>query len=382
MIRYGEIHLKGLNRPYFESLLKKRIVSALKEFECRVERGDGRYFVYGVSETEAAINKLKKVFGVHSISPVLATEKTMENIYATCVQSMAETLAFDHIKTFKVESKRSDKRFPLKSPELSREVGGHILQHFPELSVNVVEPDCKLFVEVRDKVYIYTRSVPGQGGMPTGCAGKVTLLLSGGIDSPVAGYMCAKRGVELSCVHFHSFPFTGEQSKQKVLDLAKLLSEYVGSFSLHVVHFTDIQQEIYKKCPHEELTIIMRRYMMDIASRIAKKTGGQALVTGESIGQVASQTLESLGCTDAAVDMPVFRPLIGMDKVEIIDIARRIGTFETSILPFEDCCTIFVAKHPKTKPNLEAIVESEKVLDKEALIADALEKTEVIRIKP
>lgn len=380
MVRYGEIHLKGLNRPYFESLLKKQMIRALNKYDCKIVKGDGRYFIYGINDIENAMQKLTKIFGIHSVSPVVCVEKDIELIFLTAKETLTEAMSFQNIKTFKVESKRGDKRFELNSMEISREAGAYLLNNLPELKVDVKNPDIRVHIEIRDKAYIYTRLIKGQGGMPTGSAGKAALLLSGGIDSPVAGYMCAKRGVDICAVYFHAFPFTGEAAKQKVVELSKILSGYVGKFNLHVVHFTQIQEEIYKKCPHEQLTIIMRRYMMDIAQRIAKKEGALALITGESIGQVASQTLNSLACTDDVADMPVFRPLIGMDKIEIIEIARKIGTYETSILPYEDCCTIFVAKHPTTRPDIEQIKNSEEVLNKEELILSALEKTEIIQI--
>ena len=285
-------------------------------------------------------------------------------------------------KTFKVEAKRADKRFPYKSPEICMEVGGAILDENPHLTVDVHNPDILVMVEVRDfAAYIYTSKIPGVGGMPVGTNGRATLLLSGGIDSPVAGYMVAKRGVELDAVHFYSYPYTSERAKQKVLDLAQLLAGYCGRINVHIVPFTEIQLAINEKCPKEQMTIIMRRIMMYIANAVAKKNGSLALVTGESIGQVASQTIQALSVTDDASELPVFRPVIGMDKDEIITIARKIGTFETSILPYEDCCTVFTPKHPNTKPVLEKIKKSEGLLDLQPMLSRAIEGVETVVVR-
>lgn len=385
LIRYGEIHLKGQNRPHFESLQLKAIKRALKGFpEAVTHKGYGRFFVTGLQEEEmpAAISALTKVFGLHSVSPAVEMEKDIDSMTQTLIDMVKDYMAQKGLRqaTFKVHAKRADKRFPLSSMQLCAELGGRILNAVEGLSVDVHEPDFKVYVEVRDQCYGYVDIIPGAGGMPQHSNGRAMLLLSGGIDSPVAGYMIAKRGVEINAVHYHSFPYTSEAAKQKVIDLAKLMSEYAGKIHLNVVSFTDIQMQIYEKCPHEMLVIIMRRFMMRIAQKLAEKHGAQAIVTGESIGQVASQTMESIYVTNSVTTMPVFRPLIGMDKLDIIDIATKIGTYETSILPYEDCCTVFVPKHPVTRPKLEKIIEEESVLDIDALVDAAVNNAELIRI--
>ena len=386
LVRYGEIFLKGLNRPYFEKLLLQSIQTKLRSFQgVSVERGDGRYYVRGFAEEEAGavMEALTKVFGVHSISPAVETEKEIDAVFSAAESEVRQYLAKYGLNaaTFKVETKRSDKRFPMGSYEISREAGAYLLEHVPGLTVDVHQPQFQVHIEIREKAYVYVDVIPGQGGMPLGSNGKAMLLLSGGIDSPVAGYMIAKRGVTLDAVHYHSFPYTSERAKEKVLELAKLMTEYTGPIRLNIVSFTEIQMEIYEKCPEEQLTILMRRFMMKIAERLAKKAKAKALVTGESIGQVASQTIESLHVTNSAVEMPVFRPLIGMDKIEIMERAKQIHTYDTSILPYEDCCTVFVPKHPVTKPDLEKIVASEQLLDGEALIQRALDTVETVLIK-
>lgn len=386
LVRYGEIHLKGQNRPRFEKMLKDSMSAAVRRFGGSVKKGDGRFYVRHIEQSQipAAMDALCKVFGVHSVSPAYEMEKDLPAICqkaAELAQAEMERLALSSA-SFKVKGKRSDKRYPLSSMEIAAEVGGYILEHVPGLSVDVKNPQLTVYVEMREQAYVYTSILPGKGGMPLGSSGKAMLLLSGGIDSPVAGYMVASRGVYLEAVHYHSFPYTSERAKEKVLTLAKLLAQYTGPIRLHIVHFTEIQMAIYEKCPEEQLTILMRRYMMKIAERVALENQCQAIVTGESIGQVASQTIASLHVTNSAVDLPVFRPLIGMDKDEIIERARTIGTFETSILPYEDCCTVFVPKHPVTRPNLRKIELSEKLLEEEALIADALSKTETILVEP
>ena len=382
LIRYGEIHLKGQNRPYFERLLMGEIRNAVKKFPgATVERGDGRYYVENFDEAdgEDIIAALSKVFGIHSLTPAYEVEKDIDAIAAEAIRQMDEYILENGKKSYKVDTKRSDKRFPMKSNEISAEIGGRILEHDPSLTVDIHKPEMRVFVEIRDKAaYVYTKVIPGQGGMPIGSNGKAMLLISGGIDSPVAGHMVAKRGVRLSAVHYYSFPYTSERARDKVIELTKQVAAYAGEIKLHLVHFTDIQMAIYEKCPHQHLTLIMRRFMMRIADRLARESGMQAVVTGESIGQVASQTIESLAVTDSVVELPVFRPLIGMDKIEIIERAQQIGTYETSILPYEDCCTVFVPKHPTTRPNMESIIKSESVLDVDALIEDALSKSEVI----
>lgn len=386
LVRYGEIFLKGLNRPYFEKLLLQSIQTKLRSFQgVSVERGDGRYYVRGFAEEEAGVvmEALTKVFGVHSISPAVETEKEIDAVFSAAESEVRQYLAKYRLNaaTFKVETKRSDKRFPMGSYEISREAGAYLLEHVPGLTVDVHQPQFQVHIEIREKAYVYVDVIPGQGGMPLGSNGKAMLLLSGGIDSPVAGYMIAKRGVTLDAVHYHSFPYTSERAKEKVLELAKLMTEYTGPIRLNIVSFTEIQMEIYEKCPEEQLTILMRRFMMKIAERLAKKAKAKALVTGESIGQVASQTIESLHVTNSAVEMLVFRPLIGMDKIEIMERAKQIHTYDTSILPYEDCCTVFVPKHPVTKPDLEKIVASEQLLDGEALIQRALDTVETVLIK-
>ena len=385
LVRYGEIHLKGQNRPHFESLQLRAIKRALKQFPDAVtQKGYGRFYVTGLSEAEmpAAIRAVTKVFGLHSVSPAVEMEKDMDSITETMIRLVRDYMAQKGIRqaTFKVQAKRADKRFPLSSMQLAAELGGRILNAVPGLTVDVHDPDFNVYIEVREQCYGYVDIIPGAGGMPQHSNGRAMLLLSGGIDSPVAGYMIAKRGVEINAVHYHSFPYTSEAAKQKVIDLAKIVSEYAGKIHLNVVSFTDIQMQIYEKCPHETLVIIMRRFMMRIAQKLAEKHGAQAIVTGESIGQVASQTMESIFVTNSVTTMPVFRPLIGMDKIDIIDIANKIGTYETSILPYEDCCTVFVPKHPLTRPRLDKIAEAESVLDIDALVDAAVEGAELISI--
>lgn len=385
LIRYGEIHLKGLNRPHFEMLQKRAIARAVRGFpDAAVTRGQGRFYVTGVKDEEMprVIEAVRKVFGLHSVSPAVEIEKNPEAIERELAELTREYLQKNGIAqaTFKVEASRADKRFPLSSMQLAARVGGYLLEHVPGLTVDVHNPDFRVYVEVREQCYGYLDVIPCVGGMPQKSNGRAMLLLSGGIDSPVAGYMIAKRGVELNAVHYHSFPYTSEAAKQKVIDLAKIVSGYAGKIWLHVVSFTEIQMQIYEKCPHEMLVLIMRRFMMRIAERLAEKFECKAIVTGESIGQVASQTIDSMYVTNEAVHMPVFRPLIGMDKLEIIDIAERIGTYETSILPYEDCCTVFVPKHPLTRPKLDQIEEAERVLDVEDLVGRAVEQAERIVI--
>ncbi|MBC5649289.1 tRNA uracil 4-sulfurtransferase ThiI [Christensenella tenuis] len=385
LVRYGEIHLKGQNRPHFESLQLKAIKRALKIFPNAVtQKGYGRFYVTGIAEEEMprAIEAVTKVFGLHSVSPAVEMEKDIDSISAAMIRLVRDYMGKQGLKeaTFKVQAKRADKRFPLSSMQLAAELGERILEAVPGLSVDVHAPDFNVYVEVREQCYGYVDIIPCAGGMPQHSNGRAMLLLSGGIDSPVAGYMIAKRGVEINAVHYHSFPYTSEAAKQKVIDLAKIVSEYAGKIHLNVVSFTDIQMQIYEKCPHEMLVIIMRRFMMRIAQKLAEKCGAQAIVTGESIGQVASQTMESIYVTNSVTSMPVFRPLIGMDKIDIIGIAEKIGTYETSILPYEDCCTVFVPKHPLTRPRLERIVEAESVLDIDALVDAAVEGAERISI--
>ncbi|MBR4623436.1 MAG: tRNA 4-thiouridine(8) synthase ThiI [Clostridia bacterium] len=382
LIRYGEIHLKGKNRPYFEKSLLRAIKASASRFGGEVSTEQGRYYVKGIPETSysAALESLSKIFGIHSISPAYETDKDLESIYGLAgdvFEKKLEEMNRNEV-SFKVISKRSDKKFSMNSMELSVEVGGVILDRFPSVHVDVHEPEVNLYVEIRDHAIVYTDIIPGSGGMPYGTSGKAMLLLSGGIDSPVAGYMMAKRGVALEAIHYHSFPYTSDRAKEKVIRLGELLAEYVGPIKIHMIHFTDIQMAIYDKCPEEQLTVLMRVFMMKIAERVAKENKCKALITGESLGQVASQTLDALNVTNSVVDLPVFRPLIGFDKLEIIDIAEKINTFETSILPYEDCCTVFVPKHPVTHPRLDKILKSLNLLDVDALIEDALSKSDYV----
>ncbi len=376
LVRYGEIFLKGLNRPYFIRALVRKIRYAVRGMGADVHVHDGRIFVRGFSDLEACIDRVTRVFGVHSVSP--AVEMPKEDFDAICDQAIA--MARELTGTFKVNARRSDKRYPLNSPAINEEVGYRILNANPNLKVDVHNPEHLLNIEIRDMAYLYVKVIPAVGGMPVGTNGNATLLLSGGIDSPVAGWMIAKRGVQINAVHFHSYPYTSDRAKEKVLDLARKLSFSCCGIKVHVVPFTEIQMAIHEKCPEEYTTLIMRRYMMRIAERIARETESEALITGESIGQVASQTMTALGTTDAVTGMPVFRPLIGFDKSEIIELARKIGTLEISELPFEDCCTVFTPRHPATHPKMEKILEGERHLDEEALIQRALDGTEMIRV--
>lgn len=382
LLKYGEIALKGLNRPMFERQLLANVRSVLGDIgKFHVRKSQSTIYVEPVEEgldMEEAVSALTKVFGIVNICPASACEKDMDSIAETTIACLAEIETEG--RTFKVEAKREDKQFPLNSPQICREMGGRILKNVKGLSVDVHHPDILVQVEIRNKAYVFTQKVSGAGGMPVGSSGRAALLLSGGIDSPVAGWMIAKRGVVLDGVHFHSHPYTSDRAKEKVIDLARLMSAYTGKINLHIVPFTDIQLKIIECCPKNYLTIIMRRIMMRIAEKIAIQTGAQALITGESIGQVASQTMESLAVTNAAVSMPVFRPCIGMDKEEIVQISKKIDTYETSILPYEDCCTIFVPKHPKTKPSLSEIEEAEKALGNiEEMMNKAIADMEIIQ---
>lgn len=384
LIKYAEIGVKGKNRYLFEEALVKQIKNALKRCEGRFEvtRTPGRVYVEALSEFDfdETVDNLKTVFGISGICPVVHVEdEGFEKLGRDIVKYMDDVYPEKNF-TFKVQTRRSRKNYPMNSMELNAELGGVILDAFPQLAVDVHKPDVLLNVEIREKIYIYSETIPGPGGMPVGSNGKAMLLLSGGIDSPVAGYMIAKRGVKIDAVYFHAPPYTSDRAKQKVVDLAKLVSRYAGPIYLHVINFTDIQLYIYEKCPHDELTIIMRRYMMKIAEEIAKNTECLGLITGESIGQVASQTVQSLAVTNEVCTLPVFRPLIGFDKMEIVDVSEKIGTYETSILPYEDCCTIFVARHPVTKPNLNIIKRHEQNLNEkiDELVRTALKTDEVI----
>lgn len=376
LVRYGEIFLKGLNRPYFMHALVRKVQHAVKGVGGHVWLHDGRILVSNFSDMDECIARVTKVFGVHSVCPAIEMEK--DDFEAIAAQAVAMTA--DLRGTFKVNSRRSDKKYPMDSPTLNVELGHRVLTANPALTVDVHKPENVLNVEIRDKAYLYVKVVPAVGGMPVGTNGKATLLLSGGIDSPVAGWMIAKRGVQISAVHFHSYPYTSDRAKEKVLDLARILSESCCGIKVYVVPFTRIQMEIHEKCPEDYTTLIMRRFMMRIAERCAKQEGARALITGESIGQVASQTMEALGTTDSVVEMPVFRPVIGFDKTEIIAVAEKIGTFETSSLPYEDCCTVFTPKHPATHPRMETILAGESNLDVEALIEDAMAGIEIVEV--
>jgi thiamine biosynthesis protein ThiI len=349
-----------------------------------VSKEQGRVFVEcpEVYDYEETMGVLQKVFGISSICPVVVLDSSDWDDLTRGVGDYIEASYPDRHITFKVEAKRADKNYPRTSPEICADMGAYLLKRFPEMKVDVHEPDVRFTVEVRTKSYVYSINLPGLGGMPVGTNGKAMLLLSGGIDSPVAGYMIAKRGVSMAATYFHAPPYTSERAKQKVVDLAEKIAKYTGEIKLYVVNFTDIQLYIYDQCPHEELTIIMRRYMMKIAEKLAEKEGCLGLVTGESIGQVASQTMHSLAATNEVCTMPVYRPLIAFDKQDIVEIAEKIDTFETSIQPFEDCCTIFVAKHPVTKPNIKTIQHSERNLEEkiDAMLETAINTAECIHV--
>ncbi|MCI8489034.1 MAG: tRNA 4-thiouridine(8) synthase ThiI [Lachnospiraceae bacterium] len=386
LIKYGEIAIKGKNRYLFEEALVNQIQYALKDVdgEFAVRRLQGRIYVDALSEYayEEVMEALAHVFGIVGICPVVLVEDEGFDKLAADVISYIEKVYPDKHLTFKVHARRARKNYPMDSMQLNAMLGERILEAFPEMKVDVHHPDVLLCVEIRENINIYSTEEPGPGGMPVGTNGKAMLLLSGGIDSPVAGYMIAKRGVAIDAVYFHAPPYTSERAKQKVVELAEIIAKYTGPIRLHVVNFTDIQLAIYEKCPHAELTIIMRRYMMKIAEHFAEQNQCLGLVTGESIGQVASQTMQSLAATNAVCTLPVYRPLIGFDKKEIVDISEKIGAYETSILPFEDCCTIFVAKHPVTKPSIKVIEKSEKRLGDiiDSLVKTAIETTEVISV--
>ena len=377
LVKYAsEIFLKGLNRNKFEQKLMENIKKVLKDVPYEFIRDDGRTFIYS-EDIELLVEKVRKVFGVKEICIVDECEVQLEAICNAAILCANELNG----GTFKVESNRANKEFPMNSMELSRYVGSQILQSNSNLSVDVREPENKIYIEVRKKAaYVYSKKVKAVGGMPYGTNGGTVLMLSGGIDSPVAGYLMARRGVKVSAVYYHSHPYTSERAKEKVIELARILKNYTGEMKLFVVPFTEIQMEIMKKCREDELTIIMRRFMMRVACKIAENEKFESVTTGESIGQVASQTMESLVVTDNVSDRPAFRPLISMDKEDIIDISREIGTYDTSILPYEDCCTIFVPKHPKTRPVLKHIEASEEALDIETLVNKAIDGLEVISL--
>lgn len=386
IVRCGEVALKGMNKPYFERVLAERISKRLKLAgygSAKVMRHEGLIYVR-YSENwpiDKVAGEISKVFGVASISPAVEAKSDLDHIGEVAVSFMNRLIAERGIKTFKVEAKRADKNFPVESPEIARIVGAKVLVGCKVLSVDVHNPDVKLFVDLRhDGTFVYADKISGFGGLPLGTNGKGLVLLSGGIDSPVAAWMMAKRGMMLEAVHFHSYPYTSPRAQEKVEELARIVASYSGNFKMHVVNLLPIQEEIVKNCPEAETTIHVRRFMMRIGERIAKECCAMMLITGENLGQVASQTAEALVVTDASVSLPVMRPLIAMDKVDIMEKAKEIGTYETSIEPYEDCCTVFLPKHPTTKPKLDKILKSEEVLDVEALINKAMESREMIDI--
>ncbi len=384
IVRFGETALKGKNKSYFEKKLVDRVKKILRKFSgVDVYREEGLVFVSASSENsqEELVGEISKVFGISSISPAVETNPNMEDIYETAVNFMMNLIEKESVRTFKVEAKRADKNFPVKSPEIARLVGGEVLKGCKVLKVDVRNPQVCLHVDVRrDKAYIYRKKIQGYGGLPLGTNGKGMLLLSGGIDSPVAGWMMAKRGMSIEAIHFHSYPYTSRRAQEKVEELARQISIYCGDFKLHIVNLLPVQEEIIKTCPEEETTILVRRFMMKIAEKVGEQTGAKTLITGESLGQVASQTTESIVCTDQSVAMPVLRPLIAMDKVDIMDVAKKIGTYETSILPYEDCCTVFLPKHPVTRPKLESILHSEEKLNVDKLVAEAMKNVQIKNI--
>lgn len=387
IVRCGEVALKGMNKPYFERILAERIKKrlAMSGFgSSQVKRHEGLIFVRFPKdwEYEDVAKEISKVFGVASISPAVEAESNLDAIGEEAVKLMLELIEKRGITTFKAEAKRADKSFPITSPEIAKIMGAKVLKGCKVLKVDVHHPDVLLHVDLRhDKSYIYTDKLPGFGGLPLGTNGKGMVLLSGGIDSPVAAWMMAKRGMIIEAVHFHSYPYTSQRAQEKVEELASIVASYTGDFKLHVINILPIQEEIVKNCPEAETTIHVRRFMMRIAERIAEKTRSMMLITGENLGQVASQTAEALVVTDSVVKMPVMRPLIAMDKVDIMEKAQEIGTFETSIEPYEDCCTVFLPKHPTTKPKLDRIIESESKLDVEALVEAAVASEKIIEIK-
>ena len=373
LVRYGEVFLKGANRPHFLKLLTDNVKRAVKPIGGRVWLSDSRIYVSDVEDMDECVRRVRKVFGLYSVSPAIECEKDLDVIAEQCIEMMKGKRG-----SFKVYGKRSDKKFPMNSLEFAAELGGRILESNPYLTVDIHNPQHKLRVEIRDNCYICCEEIMAVGGLPMGSSGRAALLLSGGIDSPVAGYCMMKRGVRCCAIHFQSPPYTGELARDKVMQLAREMAEYSGGMRVYLVPFTKCQLEIHEKCPEGLGTLITRRFMMRIAQEIAKQNECNALITGESLGQVASQTMESIVCTDAVCEMPVFRPLIGMDKTEIMDIAKRIGTYETSILPYEDCCTVFTPRHPVTKPKLDTMPKAESRLDVEALVQEAVEGTELV----
>ena len=386
IVRCGEVALKGMNKPYFEKTLVERIKKNLSAYDgVDVKRHEGLIFVRSPKKfaQEDLIRQISRVFGVASISPAVEAPSVLDAIGEEAVKFMLEQIEQRGIKTFKVEAKRADKQFPVKSPDIARIIGAKVLIGCKVLKVDVHDPDCRLFVDLRkDRTYLYDQKISGFGGLPLGTNGKGMVLLSGGIDSPVAAWMMAKRGMVLEAVHFHSYPYTSQRAQQKVEELAGIVASYTGRIKMHVINLLPIQEQIVMNCPEEETTILVRRFMMRIAEKMAEKYGCMMLITGENLGQVASQTAEALVVTDACVKMPVMRPLIAMDKVDIMDKAQEIGTYEKSIEPYEDCCTVFLPKHPTTKPQLKRIEHSESHLDVEALVEAAVASEEVVTIEP
>ena len=380
LAKYGEMALKGLNRGTFEDILMKNLRRRLKKFGAfKLNRAQSTIYMEPLSDTidlDEVLEQLQCVFGIAALCRACVCEKTMEDISAKAVSYLEEVL--QGANTFKVEAKRADKAFPLKSPEICAELGGILLDAYPHLSVDVHHPDVTVMVEIRDThAFVHGANLKGAGGLPVGSSGKALLLLSGGIDSPVAGYRMARRGVHISAIHYVSPPYTSDRAQEKVEQLCQELTPYCGNIAFFCVPFTEIQEAIKKYCPEEYFTVIMRRLMMEIAQKIAAKDNCLALITGESVGQVASQTMQAIACTDAVSKIPVFRPLIGSDKTEIVETARAIGTFETSTLPYEDCCTVFTPKHPRTRPTLNVVEAAEQKLDVEQLLKNCLEKTEI-----
>ena len=383
LIKLGEMVLKGLNRNTFETALIKNIrrrLNGLGEFDIRTAQSTVYVTPKEGADLDTAVEKISKIFGIATLSRACVVKKDMPEI----LKAAEGYLKIDLLsaKSFKVESKRSDKRFPLKSPQISAQLGEYLLDKFPNLHVDVHNPEIIVRVEIRDfAAYVHGQPIRGAGGIPVGTGGKAAILISGGIDSPVAAWTMAKRGLELTAVHFASPPYTSERAEQKVVSLLQRVSKYAGHINMFTVPFAKIQEEILKKCPEELFTLIMRRFMMRVSEKIARREHCQALITGESLGQVASQTLQAIVCTDAAADMPVFRPLIGMDKLEIIDISRKIDTFDISIQPYEDCCTVFTPKHPRTRPELQYILEAEQALDCDGLIEECLNNVKLTKIR-
>lgn len=386
IVRCGEVALKGMNKPYFERVLLQRVKKALEEYEdTEAVWMEGLMIVKvpAYAAEDEVISKCVRVFGVASVSPAVQAPKDINEIGRLAADFMKNIIESEDIKTFKVKAKRADKNFPVQSPDIARQVGGMVLKECKVLSVDVHRPECTLNVDVRhEAAYIYRDKVKGFGGLPLGTNGKGMILMSGGIDSPVASFMMAKRGMSIEAVHFHSYPYTSQRAQEKVEDLVKVLAGYMGTVRMHVINLLPIQEEIVKNCPEDETTLLVRRFMMRIAEKIAEKNGCMMLITGEDLGQVASQTAEALVVTDNVVKMPVMRPLIAMDKVDIMDKAREIGTYDISIQPYEDCCTVFLPKHPVTKPKLPRIEKSESALDVDALVAAAVDSEEIITITP